>query len=175
MNSVLRPDSYFLVFAYTIPRINDGSDWKKKLVSGPDAQGYEVIDGTENTEYKFEKDPAIHIQLSQIYNEMWDKIYKHFRFDRSVIEKFYQPIKFEEHSKIMRKVIWFDTTPNNSIKAVIGYLESISAYRCYLEDQKIQKGSSEDPLEIVKTKFEALGNPDIDFVTPYFCIALGKK
>jgi SAM-dependent methyltransferase len=27
VNLVLRPDSYFLVFAYTIPRINDGSDW----------------------------------------------------------------------------------------------------------------------------------------------------
>ncbi len=27
VNSVLRQDSYFLVFAYTIPQINDGSDW----------------------------------------------------------------------------------------------------------------------------------------------------
>ena len=113
--------------------------------------------------------------MSKAYNDIWDKIYPHFRFDRSVIEKFYQPFNFEGNCNVLRKLIWFDTTPNKSIKAVIGYLESISAYRCYLEDHKIQKGSPEDPLEIVKAKFESLGNPDVDFVTPYYCIALGKK
>lgn len=106
---------------------------------------------------------------------MWNLIYKHFRFDRSVIENFYQPFNFEGHTEVLRKVIWFDTTPNKSIKAVLGYLETISAYRCYLEDHKIQKGSPEDPLEQVRAKFEALGNPDVDFVTPYYAIALGKK
>jgi hypothetical protein len=106
---------------------------------------------------------------------MWDKIYPHFKFDRSVIEKFYTPMDFDGNCKVLRKVIWFDTTPNKSIQAVIGYLESISAYRCYLDDLKIQRGSPEDPLEIVKNKFASLGNPDVDFVTPYYCIALGKK
>ncbi len=72
-------------------------------------------------------------------------------------------------------MIWFDTVQNKSIQAVLGFLESVSPYRCYLEDNKIEKGSSEDPLEIVRKKFEDLGNPDVDFVTPYYCIALGKK
>jgi hypothetical protein len=54
-------------------------------------------------------------------------------------------------------------------------LESVSAYRCYLEDYKIEKGSEEDPLEIVKKKFAALGNPDVDFVTPYFSYVLGRE
>ena len=31
VNSVLRDDSYFTVFAYTIPRINDGSDWQRAM------------------------------------------------------------------------------------------------------------------------------------------------
>jgi hypothetical protein len=60
-------------------------------------------------------------------------------------------------------------------EAIIGYLESVSAYRCYLEDKHIAKGSEEDPVEIVKAKFLEHGNPDVDFVTPYFCYALGKK
>ena len=60
VNSVLRPDSYFLVFAYTIPRINDGSDWQAKLVSGPNTQGFDVIDGAKVTDYKFGKDPSVH-------------------------------------------------------------------------------------------------------------------
>jgi SAM-dependent methyltransferase len=175
VNSVLRPDSYFLVFAYTIPRINDGSDWQAKLVSGPNAQGFDVIDGAKVTDYKFGKDSSVHSQLSLAYNEMWTKIYPHFRFDRSVIENFYQPFPFAENCQVLKKLIWFDTTPNKSIKAVLGYLESISAYRCYLEDFKIAKGSDQDPLEIVRKKFEELGNPDVDFVTPYYCIALGKK
>ena len=106
---------------------------------------------------------------------MWDKIYKHFRFNRSVIEDYYQPFPFEENINVLHKIIWFDCTPNRSIHSVIGYLESVSAYRCYLEDYKIEKGSEEDPLEIVKKKFAALGNPDVDFVTPYFSYVLGKK
>lgn len=170
----MRKDSYFLVFAYTIPRINDGSDWKARVAADMSGKGFEVIHGSAST-YTFTKETSTHAELSKAYNDMWDKIYPHFRFDRSVIEKFYQPFNFEGHCKVLRKLIWFDTTPNKSIKAVIGYLESISAYRCYLEDLKITKGSPEDPLEIVKAKFESLGNPDVDFVTPYYCIALGKK
>jgi hypothetical protein len=88
VNSVLRNDSYFLVFAYTIPRINDGSDWKGKIAGEMNTKGFNVIDGSESS-YKFEKDPEIHSQLSKAYNDMWDKIYPHFKFDRSVIEKFY--------------------------------------------------------------------------------------
>ncbi len=88
INSVLRPDSYFTVFAYTIPRINDGTDWKEKLVKDMGSQGYEVIDGS-SSDYSFNKDQQVHKELSKAYNDMWDKIYPHFRFDRSVIEKFY--------------------------------------------------------------------------------------
>lgn len=57
----------------------------------------------------------------------------------------------------------------------MGYLESISAYRCYLEDHKIERCSAEDPLEQVKKVFEEERMPLVDFVTPYFAIALGKK
>jgi len=145
------------------------------LVSGPNAQGFDVIDGAKFSEYKFSKDPVVHSHLSQAYNDMWTKIYPHFKFNRSVIENFYQPFPFDQNCRVLKKLIWFDTTPNKSIKAVLGYLESISAYRCYLEDHKIEKGSEHDPLEIVRKKFEELGNPDVDFVTPYYCIALGKK
>ena len=135
MNSVLRDDSYFTVFAYTIPRINDGQDWQAKVTTEMGMKGFDVIDGCPS--YKFEKDPLIHKEISLAYNEVWDKIYKHFRFNRSVIENYYEPFNFSEHTTVLRKVIWFDTTPNKSIKAVLGYLESISAYRCYLDDHKI--------------------------------------
>ena len=144
-------------------------------MQGPNAQGFDVVDGARNTDYKFTKEASVHSQLSEAYNAMWTKIYPHFKFDRSVIENFYAPFPFVENCKVLRKLIWFDTEPNKSIKAVLGYLESISAYRCYLEDHKIAKGSDEDPLQIVRKKFEELGNPDVDFVTPYYCIALGKK
>ena len=117
----------------------------------------------------------MHHELSQAYDDMWTKIYKHFRFNRSVIEDFYQPFNFEDHTKVLRKLIWFDVSPNRSAKAVLGYLESVSAYHCYLEDYSIEKGSESDPLQIVKDKFAAHGNPDVDFITPYFCHALGKK
>ena len=49
MNSVLRKDSYFLVFAYTIPRINDGSDWKGKIASEMKTKGFDVIDGSASS------------------------------------------------------------------------------------------------------------------------------
>jgi hypothetical protein len=52
-------------------------------------KGYDVVNGGELTGYKFEKDPAIHGKMAAAYNGMWDKIYKHFRFNRSVIEDFY--------------------------------------------------------------------------------------
>ena len=174
VNSVLREDSYFDVFAYTIPKIHDGSDWKSKMADEMKTKGFDVIDGT-TPDYQFTKDQDVHRQLKEAYEEMWAKIYKHFRFDRSVIENFYQTFNFEKNAKVLRKVIWFDTAPNKSINAVIGYLESISAYRCYLEDHKIERGSENDPLEIVKRKFAELGNPDVDFVTPYFAYALAKK
>lgn len=109
-------------------------------------KGYEVVDGSVSQGYKFEKDPIIHQKMAQAYNDMWDKIYKHFRFNRSVIEDFYQPFNFEEHTTVLKRIIWFDTATDRSVKAVLGYLESISAYRCYLEDHKIEKGSPEDPL-----------------------------
>jgi hypothetical protein len=44
VNSVLRDDSYFIVFAYTIPRINDGSDWKGKIEREMSEKGFSVID-----------------------------------------------------------------------------------------------------------------------------------
>lgn len=125
--------------------------------------------------YTFEKDASVHQQLSAAYNDMWNKVYKHFRFNRSVIEDFYEPFPFSENLTVLKKFVWLDTTPNKSIYAVLGYLETVSAYRCYLEDHSIERGSEQDPLEIVKAKFASLGNPDVDFVTPYFCIALGKK
>jgi ubiquinone/menaquinone biosynthesis C-methylase UbiE len=59
INSVLRNDSYFLVFAYTIPRINDGSDWKGKIAIDMESKGFEVIDGSSST-YSFSKNSDIH-------------------------------------------------------------------------------------------------------------------
>ena len=58
---------------------------------------------------------------------------------------------------------------------MIGYFESISAYQCYLEDHKIEKGSDEDPLVIFKKQVGEFGDVEIDFVTPYFAYSLGKK
>ena len=75
---------------------------------------------------------------------------------------------------MLRRVIWLDVVVKRP-EHIIGYLESVSAYRCYLEDKHIAKGSQEDPVEILKAKFAQYENPDVDFVTPYFCYALGKK
>ena len=59
MNSVLRTDSYFNVFAYTIPKIHDGSDWKIKMAEEMKTKGFEVIDGT-SSDYNFQKDHEVH-------------------------------------------------------------------------------------------------------------------
>jgi hypothetical protein len=109
VNDVLRDDSYFTVFAYTIPRIHDGSDWQKEMTSTMTGKGYDVIDGSALSGYKFEKDPIVHEKLQAAYKGMWDKIYKHFRFNRSVIEDFYQPFDFTSHLTPMRRVIYFET------------------------------------------------------------------
>jgi len=82
---------------------------------------------------------------------------------------------FKENLNILRQVIWYDFTPNKSVQEVIGYMNSISAYQIYLEDQGITKGSSEDPHVIMCKKFNETGAEYVDFVTPYFGYMLGKK
>jgi hypothetical protein len=46
VNEALRPDSFFTVFAYTMPRINDGSDWIIGETETMKKKGFEVIDGS---------------------------------------------------------------------------------------------------------------------------------
>lgn len=59
---------------------------------------------------------------------MWSKIYPYFRFDRSVIEKFYTPFDFEAHLTVLKRVVWYDLTPGKTLHEVLGYMNSISAY-----------------------------------------------
>ena len=48
------------MFGYAYPRINDGSLWKEKIADDMRDKGYEMVDDTENTSYKFEKDAEVH-------------------------------------------------------------------------------------------------------------------
>jgi len=41
----------------------------------------------------------------------------------------------------MAKSVWYEAE-NKTKRALLGYLDSISAYNCYLEDKNIEKGSS---------------------------------
>lgn len=137
-------------------------------------KGFKVIKGLPDG-YAFSKTPEIQTQISSAYEEMWSKIYSHFRFNRSVIEDFYQPFDFASHMTVIDKFVWYDVTPDKPLQAVTGYMDSVSAYQCYLEDHKIAKGSEDDPLVIMTKKFQEVGSPEIDFITPYFCYVLGKK
>jgi len=63
---------------------------------------------------------------------------------------------------------------------MVGFLRTISAYRCYLEDNKIEAGTAEDPLRIFEESVKALtkeGEPELyfDLVTPFYVLLLGKK
>ena len=42
VNSVLREDSYFEVFGYSIPRIFDGGDWFENMAKDMQTKGFEV-------------------------------------------------------------------------------------------------------------------------------------
>lgn len=108
---------------------------------------------------------------------MWKTIYPHFRFNRSVIEAYYKPFEplFENEFEIIKKVIWCEFEPNRSLQSVVGYMDSISAYQCYLEDKGIMKGSNDDPKVQMQKVFEEKGMPDVDFITPYFAFVLKSK
>lgn len=57
INSVLREDSYFTVFGYTMPRIHDGSDWLSKMKTDMTSKGFEVNEGSFAPScYQFTKD-----------------------------------------------------------------------------------------------------------------------
>eukprot|EP00347_Sterkiella_histriomuscorum_P004622 403359760 len=194
INSLLAEDQSqnFLVLAYSKPLIYDGSNWEQQVsTQNMQEKGYE-LDQTIPTDYKIQ-DSKIHAyqEISTAYEEMWTKIYPHFIFDRSVIEKFYTTFDFEAHLKVLKKVIWYDVTPNKTMHEVLGYMNSISAYQCYLEDHNIPKGSDQDPWVIFRNKCieqgQILSQSDVqisaeealsqtvDFITPYFGFVLGKK
>ena len=148
-----------------------------------EAKGYELIKSVPDG-YTFDKPREIHTALSEAYEEMWTKIYPYFKFDRSHIEQYYTRYNIDSHLRVLRKVIWCDFTPNKSIHEVVGYMNSISAYQCYLEDNGIAKGSDEDPHIIMRRKFSKIADQagvsniddlKIDFITPYYAFMTGKK
>ncbi|CDW88371.1 UNKNOWN [Stylonychia lemnae] len=175
---------YVLVLAYSKPLIYDGQNlWQRIKEQNMESKGF-VVKTNIPTDYQFDQSKqSIQSLISEAYEEMWAKIYPHFRFDRSVIEKFYTPFNFDDYLNVDTQIIWNDLTPQKSIHEVFGYMNSNSAYQCYLEDHKIEKGSNEDPLVILKQKVAQTCGSDIqlaneikiDFVTPYFCYLMSKK
>ena len=61
------------------------------------------------------------------------------------------------------------------VEEVIGYLNSVSGYRSYLDSHNIPKGSVDDPIEILKETLNKFPDEKVDFITPYYGYALGKK
>lgn len=77
---------------------------------------------------------------------------------------------------VLDKEIWYEVQPSKKLDDLLGYLNSISAYNCYLEDHKIEKGSEKDPLQQFKeVALSQDPNATYDFITPYFVVVLGKK
>ena len=128
-------------------------------------KGYEISQSVPD-QYQFnEQNQKSYQAISEAYEAMWSKIYPYFRFDRSVIEKFYTPFDFEAHLTVLKRVVWYDLTPGKTLHEVLGYMNSISAYQCYLEDHNIPKGSSDDPWVILRNVFlqegQRLYNSDV--------------
>ncbi len=133
INAVLADNSYCLIFAYATPLILDGSDWKSKILASTQnlAKDYEIFDRTSGASSPSNK------EFSQAYNEFWKVIKPHFRYDYNVMDSFYEPFNISKHVKEIRKVIWIDIERNKPVEEVLGYLESVSGYICYMEDNKI--------------------------------------
>ncbi len=48
--------------------------------------------------------------------------------NRADLDAFYTSYKFEEHLKVMKKVIWFETTPDKPVEQMLNYVSTVSAY-----------------------------------------------
>lgn len=90
-------------------------------------KGFEIVKSVP-TGYEFDKPCDLHQSISASYEEMWRTIYPHFRFDRSNIENYYTKYDMSNYFKVIRKVIWYDVTPDKFIHEVFGYMNTISAY-----------------------------------------------
>lgn len=78
--------------------------------------------------YAFEKNKDSQSALSDAYEEMWTKIYPYFKCDRAGLENFFVNYEIDQHLSVIRKIVWYDVTPNKSLHEVVGYMNSISAY-----------------------------------------------
>ena len=115
-------------------------------------------------------------KISEAYEDFWKTVYKYFKCDRTLLDKFYEGYDFSKTMTVLNKTIWYEVQPEKPIQAVLGYLNSVSAYQCYLEENKIEKGSENDPMRIFKEVVDEVNSDiTIDFVTPYYVILLGKK
>ena len=125
--------------------------------------------------YEFTSNHQIHKQISEAYEKLWREIYPCFDCDRRALDSFLIPYDFEKHLRVIRKVIWYEVQASKPVEEVIGYLNSVSGYRSYLDSHNIPKGSVDDPIEILKETLNKFPDEKVDFITPYYGYALGKK
>lgn len=78
--------------------------------------------------YAFEKNKVTQSALSEAYEEMWTKIYPYSKCDRASLETYFSNYEIDQHLSVIRKVVWYDVTPNKSLNEVVGYMNSFSEY-----------------------------------------------
>ena len=113
----MRENSYFVVLAYSKPIIYDGKNLEERIAEQKMTdKGFEIhIAKPEG--YKFDKESNVMTELSDSYEKMWSTIYPHFRFDRSVIEAFYETFEplFQKELTVLKRLIWYEFEPNKSL------------------------------------------------------------
>ena len=116
-------------------------------------------------------------KVSKAFDEFFALIFTYFKFDRNILENLYESLDFNQHGKLLERFVWLEVAQGKPVETLVGYFNSISAYNCYLEENKIVKGSEADPLEKLKVLFKEINADSItyDFVTPYFLHVVGKK
>lgn len=106
-------------------------------------------------------------EFETLVNDWYSLIKPHFEFDRTILENEYQSYTFPYD---LIKKFNFVKKQEVKLSKVITYLESFSAYRCYLKNNK----SNEDPIVIIKNYMDKSGDIDVSTETDFFLFILSN-
>lgn len=106
-------------------------------------------------------------ELSKIVDDFYTLVKPHFEFDRTLLEKEYETYKFPFE---LIKKYRFVKKQSVYVSKIVTYLESFSAYRCYLK--KIE--SNQDPILDVKKYLTNKVDYEVSIETDFFLIILSN-
>jgi dihydroorotase len=91
-------NSRVAIFGYSKPFISYGDNWNEAL-SKDHLEDFTVMNGSKDYEFKSENKDTNRL-ISDEYEKIWKQIYKHFRFDRSILDNFYKMLNFEKYFNV---------------------------------------------------------------------------